>query len=110
MSNNKRKLDNVIENISYDEKKTRIKTTTPITVLSGFLGAGKTTLTNHILSKSSNIAVIVNDMSAINIDAKLIKRTTEQMIELTNGCICCTLRKDLLDTVQELVRGPNYLT
>lgn len=107
MSNtNKRKHE-----VTADKQanRTKSRTTTPITVLSGFLGAGKTTLTNHILSKCNNIAVIVNDMSAINIDAKLIKRTSEQMIELSNGCICCTLRKDLLDTVQELVRGPNYV-
>ena len=76
----------------------------PVTVLSGFLGAGKTTLTNHVLSKCDNIAVIVNDMSVINIDASLIKRTTEKMMELSNGCICCTLRKDLLETLQELCR------
>jgi len=97
---NKRKRDQQVEGI-----KSPVVKKIPITVLSGFLGAGKTTLTNHILSKCDNIAVIVNDMSVINIDASLIKRTSEQMIELSNGCICCTLRKDLLDTVQEICQN-----
>jgi G3E family GTPase len=97
MSGNKRKRE--------QEKGAKPVRKIPVTVLSGFLGAGKTTLTNHILSKCENIAVIVNDMSVINIDASLIKRTSEQMIELSNGCICCTLRKDLLDTVQEICQN-----
>ncbi|MBD2845352.1 GTP-binding protein [Paenibacillus sp. IB182496] len=99
-------------NSNEHEAPTRI----PVTVLSGYLGAGKTTILNHVLNNREGlrVAVIVNDLSEVNVDADLIagggglSRTEEKLVEMSNGCICCTLRDDLLQEVERLAREGRF--
>jgi G3E family GTPase len=103
----------ICNTVAFENMKTK---KLPVTVLSGFLGVGKTTLLNHILhnKEGMKVAVIVNDMSEVNIDAQLIKdqhtlsRTDERLVEMSNGCICCTLREDLMIEVEKLAKENRF--
>jgi G3E family GTPase len=104
------------ERTEEDEEPIQIIKPLPVTVLSGFLGAGKTTILTHVLQNrlGLKVALIVNDMGAVNIDASLLQQGTqlqkgeEQLVELSNGCICCTLREDLLTEVKSLAERQQF--
>ncbi len=82
----------------------------PVSILTGFLGAGKTTLLNHILREQSEykFAVIVNEIGKIGIDGQLVERQKDEMVELSNGCVCCTVRKDLVVSLQKLLKRGGF--
>ena len=81
----------------------------PITILSGFLGAGKTSLLNHILhgNHGLRVGVLVNDFGEINIDAELVAGVSGNSVSLSNGCVCCSIRDDLVESTLQLVQGPD---
>lgn len=83
----------------------------PVTVLTGFLGAGKTTLLNHILSNQQGLrsAVLVNEFGEVGIDNELVVATSDQMVELSNGCICCSINGELQEAVQRVLERPEPL-
>ena len=83
----------------------------PVSILTGFLGAGKTTLMNHILANQEGLktAVLVNEFGEIGIDNELIISTGDDMVELTNGCICCTINDELLNTIYKVLERPEPL-
>tara|TARA_B100000214_G_scaffold6601_1_gene4813 strand:- start:119 stop:535 length:417 start_codon:yes stop_codon:yes gene_type:complete len=89
---------NIKENIAS-------KTNIPITIISGFLGSGKTTLLNHILTNQKGIktAVLVNEFGEIGIDNELVIKTEEEMVELSNGCICCSINGELVEAIEKLI-------
>ena len=78
----------------------------PVTILTGFLGAGKTTLLNYILQQQHGykFAIIVNEIGEIGIDSQLVENAQEEIVQMNNGCVCCTVRKDLVKSVQALIR------
>ena len=96
---------------SNAKKITVSKTNIPITIISGFLGSGKTTLLNHILTNQKGIktAVLVNEFGEIGIDNELIIKTEEEMIELNNGCICCSINGELVEAIEKLINANNSL-